>query len=552
MKTRILLLAVVFACAGGTKETKEGPPPAATAQTQPPAAPAAEPAPPPAPAPGVTPPATTGEKPVVTGTPPAAEVQKPSPAATPEPPLMPDEPFRAEQPRPLAVQPHFAAPVPLQKKLKNGARVLIVENHQVPLVAVDIRFFHGVDADPADRPGLAEFVADTVDEGTKTRSAEKFAEQVENLAAHLGAGAALEGSSAHLNCLSETLPDALELFADMIQNPAFRAEDVERVRVLRLTGLEQKRANLGALASDEADRILFGPEHPWGKPSGGTPESVAAITPAELTAFHARWWVPNNAIISVSGDIKPAEIVQLLNDKFAGWKAKPLPKLKLPPFPRLAKRNIDALEKATATQSQVWVVGQLFKASDPDALPLRVANLPLGGMFTSRLNMNLHEKHGYSYGVRSGLSLMRNSGTFAASGAIIARNTVEAVAEYENELKKFSDGNVSETELANAQEALIRGLPASLETNDAVSGAMSNLVSLGLPLDYYKTLPGRIAKVSQKDVKRVVTKWIKPDRWPVVIVGPIGQSRAALEKLDLGPVTIAPAPGSAPKTSASR
>src|SRR5207244_3448836 len=171
--------------------------------------------------------------------------------------------------------------------------------HRGPLVAVDIRFFHGVDADPADRPGLAEFVADTVDEGTKTRSAEKFAEQVENLAAHLGAGAALEGSSAHLNCLSETLPDALELFADMIQNPAFRAEDVERVRVLRLTGLEQKRANLGALASDEADRILFGPEHPWGKPSGGTPESVAAITPAELTAFTARWGVPNNASVTV-------------------------------------------------------------------------------------------------------------------------------------------------------------------------------------------------------------------------------------------------------------
>src|SRR5205807_5996281 len=135
--------------------------------------------------------------------------QQSAPSA-PEPPMMPDEVFRAEQPKPLPVQPHFDAPVPLVKNLKNGARVLIVEKHQVPLVAVDVRFLHGIDADPKDRPGLAEFVADTVDEGTKTRPAQKLAEAIEDLAAHLGAGASLEGSTVHLNCLTETLPQAVE------------------------------------------------------------------------------------------------------------------------------------------------------------------------------------------------------------------------------------------------------------------------------------------------------------------------------------------------------
>ncbi|MGE5047655.1 MAG: insulinase family protein [Deltaproteobacteria bacterium] len=470
--------------------------------------------------------------------------------AAPEAALMPDAPFRAQVPAPLPVQPHFEPPVPVQRKLQNGARVLIVENHSVPLVAVDIRFLHGVDADPKDKPGLAEFVADTVDEGTKSRPAAKLAEEIEDLAASLGASASLETTGVHLNCLAETLPKALDLLSDVVQNPAFRPEDVERVRLLKLTALEQKKANTGALAADAAARILYGPSHPWGQPAGGTPEAVAAITPQDLAAFHDAWWVPNDAIISVSGDVKPAQMVQLLESAFASWKRRPLPRLSLPPFPTLSRRSIDVREKGGTTQSQVWVVGRMFKATSPDAIPMRVANLTLGGLFTSRLNLNLREKHGYSYGVGSSLSLLRDSGTFAARGGIVAKNTVDAVKEYENELKTFSNGKVSDAELAAAKEALVRGLPAALETNDAVSGAMGNLVSLRLPLDYYRTFPARIGKVRQKDVQRVVTKWIKPDRWPVIIVGPVGQSKDALEKLNLGPVSVSPAvPAAKPSAS---
>ena len=199
------------------------------------------------------------------------------------------------------------------------------------------------------------------------------------------------------------------------------------------------------------------------------------------------------------------------------------------------------------------MVGRLFKATHPDAIPMRVANLTLGGLFTSRLNLNLREKHGYSYGVNSSVSLLRNSGTFSARGGIVAKNTVDAVSEYEKELQTFSNGEVSGVELAASKEALVRGLPASLETNDAVSGAMANLVSLGLPLDYYRTFASRVNKVTQADVRRVVTKWIKPDRWPIVIVGPVGPSKAALENLKLGPVSISPAvpPAGAGKPAAS-
>jgi len=483
--------------------------------------------------------------------PPAGQMAQPAPNAVAETPLMPDEPFRAQVPPPLARQPHFDPPVPVQRKLKNGARVLIVENHSLPLVAVSVRFLHGIDADRMQKPGLADFVSDTVDEGTKTRSAVNLAEEIEDLAAHLGAGVSLETANVGLNCLTETLPKALELLADVVENPAFRDEDVERVRVLKLTALEQKKANPGALAADEAARILYGPDHPWGQPAGGTPQSIGSITAADLAAFHARWWVPNDAVISVAGDVKAGEIVRLLDEKLASWKPHPLPRLSLPAFPRLTRREIVAREKPGTTQAQVWVVGRLFKATDPDAIPMRVANLTLGGLFTSRLNMNLRETHGYTYGVGSSVSLMRRSGTFAARGGIVAKNTVEAVAEYENELQRFSSGEISDAELSASKEALVRGLPAALETNDAVASAMGNLVSLGLPLDYYRTFPARVGKVSHADVKRVVKKWITPGRWPVVIVGPVEQSKEALERLNLGPVSIAPAvPAGKPSAAA--
>jgi zinc protease len=469
-------------------------------------------------------------------------------AVAPEPPPNPDAEFREQKPAPLAVQPHFIAPVAVEKRLKNGARVLISENHALPLVAVNVVFLNGIDAEPIDKAGLAEFVTDTVDEGTKSRPATKLAEEIEDLAALIGASAGRETSSASLNCLTETLPKALELLADIVQNPAFRSEDVERVRGLMLTALQQKKANPGAIAADEASLILYGPKHPWGQPAGGTPETISKITPADLAKWRDAWWVPNNAIISVAGDVKPAEVMKLLEERFANWKARPLARLKLPRFPEL-KREIVAIDKPGTTQSQVWVIGRLFPARHPDAIPMRIGNMVLGGLFTSRLNMNLRERHGYSYGVRSQLALSRSTGAFFATGGIIAKNTVDSVKEYEQELLAFKSGDVSDEELTNAKEAYVRSLPSALETIGAVAGAEASLVALGLPRDYYRTLPDKIEKVSRKDVERVSKKWMHPDRWPLVIVGPVGKSADALQALGLGPVELRPAPGTTAPTA---
>ncbi|TMA23260.1 MAG: insulinase family protein [Deltaproteobacteria bacterium] len=467
----------------------------------------------------------------------APEPQKPS-----EPPLMPDQPFRNGRPEPVQRAAKFDAPVPIERKLKNGARVLIVPNHSVPLVAVEVRLLHGVDAVPIAKAGLAELVADAVLEGTRKRSAEQLARDIEDIAAHLTSSAGNESTAVHLNCLSEQLPKGLDILADVVTQPAFRPADVERVRTLRLARLLQKQANIGQLAADEARRLMYGADHPLGQPDSGTPAIVQKIQRREIAAQHKAWWVPNDSVIAVAGDVDPDEAMKLLERAFASWRPRPMPELELPPPRPAGKRFISLVEKPSATQSQVWVVGPLFPARDPDAVPLEIANNVLGGVFTSRLNLNLREKHGYSYGVFSALQLGRLSGNFRAQGGIIAKSTVPAAAEYEKEIAAFASGDMTEDELRRARDTYIRTLPSQLETSDAVASAMANLVVLGRPLDYYKTLPDRAQALTREQVVDVVKKWVKPESWPVVIVGPVGDARAELEKLGFGPVEKAAVP----------
>ena len=482
--------------------------------------------------------ACAAEKAAVRPAPATAPAAAAATVKPPEPPATPDAEFRAHKPPPAAGEPRFQAPVPAEARLANGARLLVVENHAVPLVSIEVLVESGVDAEPAGKGGIASFTASMLTEGTKALPAQAFAARVEDLAARLSASADLEATRVRLNCLTETLPQALDLLADALVDPAFRPEDVERVRGLLLTGLVQKKASLQALARDAAARILYGAGHPWGRPAGGTPETVKSITRADLSRFHQEWYRPNHAIVAVSGDTTLAEVKKLLDAKLAGWKRKALPALKLPPLPRIEARSVTIVDRPGSSQSQVWVVGRLFAASDPDRVPFLVANNVLGGLFGSRLNMNLREEKGYSYGAFSGGRFGRTTGSFTASGGIQARSTAEAVGEFEKELSAFAGGALRPGELEKSKEALIRSLPARLETNDAVSGSIASLAFDGLPLDWYRRFPDLVARVDAGEVARVARAWVHPERMPVVVVGPKAEWEEKIRALGLGPVTV--------------
>jgi zinc protease len=450
----------------------------------------------------------------------------------------PDEAFRATKPAPLAGELNFAAPVPVERKLKNGLVVLIYENHQIPLVVADLAIKSGVDANPLDKAGLAEFTAALLDEGTKKRSALELGEQLENLAAQLSANAGQDSTRLHLNCLSETLGEALDLLADVTTSPAFRAEDVERVRKAYLTDLAQRQASPRTMAMDAANRVIYGEKHPWGQPSGGTQASVQKLQPQDLAHFHSTYFVPQNAVLAVAGDVKTDELMALLERSFGAWKGKAPAPIKLPRLPEDSRRLI--VVDHPGSQSRLLIADTMLSANDPDVVPMKAANLILGGLFSSRLNLNLREDKAFSYGIFSSLAFNARNGFFSAGGNVIAEHTAEAVAEMEKEFTRFVSSGVTPDELNSAKSAYLRSLPSMLETNDAVAMSLDTLVMHRLPLDYFAKLPALIESVNAQEIARVAKKYVKPASWPVVIVGPMGQAQEKLTALGLGPVVVQP------------
>lgn len=461
------------------------------------------------------------------------------PAATPTPvapaPSPPVDAWRDTQPPPLAAVPPFRAPVPVQRGLPNRLPVLLRENHAVPVVVVELFIRTGVDGDPPDRPGLADFVAAALDEGTRSRTNQQLAEALEDLAASLSVSPGLDGIRIHLNCLTETLAPALDLLADVALNPAFRPADVERVRGITLTGLQQRRGSPGALASDEVARLLYGPKHPWGQPAGGTMESVRAIRRQDLVRFHDTYFRPNNALLSVSGDFEPSTILMLLAERFGAWRPRALPPSRLPPFPREGPRTVITVDMPDSTQSQLALATRTIPATSPDALALSTANVALGGMFTSRLNHQLREVRGWTYGMASGVGFNKRTGVFQVRGSVVAAHTVDSLKDIEAELARYSGGDITDAELSEAKEGILQSLPSALETNDAVASTFVTLSNLGRPLDWYATLPARLGAIGRDEVARVSRAYLSPAKLSVVVVGP-RKDQDGLAGLQLGPV----------------
>jgi zinc protease len=462
----------------------------------------------------------------------AASRPAPSAPATPAPPA---DAWRAVQPPPLPAVPPFRAPVPVQRAMPNRLPVLLRENHAVPVVVVELVIKTGVDGDPPGKAGLADFVAAALDEGTRSRTADQLAEQLEDLAASLTISPGLDGIRIHLNCLADTLQPALDLLADVALNPAFRPPDVERVRGITLTGLEQRRGNPAALASDEVARLLYGPRHPWGQPAGGTVESVRSIRRQDLLRFHGTYFRPNNALLSVSGDFEPRTILSLLADRFGAWQPKPLPPSRLPPFPKDTARTVVTVDQPDATQSQLALATRTLSATHPDALTLSTANVALGGLFTSRLNHQLREVRGWTYGMFSSVGFNKRTGVFQVRGSVVAAHTVDALKDVEAELGRYATGDITDDELAHSKEGILQSLPSALETNDGVASTFVTLSLLGRPLDWYATLPDRLGALTRDEVARVARANLDPARLPVVVVGP-KKNQEGLAGLQLGPV----------------
>jgi zinc protease len=441
--------------------------------------------------------------------------------------------------RPPALPPLKPLHVPAVQvaTLPNGLRLYVVEMHKVPVVDITLMIGAGAARDPQDMPGLATFTANMLDEGAGTRSALAIAEQADYLGATLTTGAGAEIATVHLHCTRARLDGALDLMSDVALRPVFADSEIVRQRELRKNALLQLRDQPTAMAPLAFNAIVFG-AHPYGHPAGGNDASTAALDRARVVDFYRTFYQPENAKILVVGDLTPAEARQAVEARFGAWEKGSVAPPPLAEPPAAAPRTFYLVDKPGAAQSVIRIGHVGVPRSTPDYFALRVLNTILGGSFTSRLNQNLRETHGYTYGASSAFEMYRLAGPFRAGASVQTAKTDSALIEFFKELRAIRDRAVPPAELAKAKAYIALSLPADFETTQSAAGLFTDLVANDLPLDTYETFIPRIQAVTAEDVQRVARKDIDPDHFAVVVVGDRSQIEKPIADLNEGPIEI--------------
>ena len=429
--------------------------------------------------------------------------------------------------------PRFSLPQIQKRRLTNGLEVLVVEHHELPVVTMNLVVKSGSAADPADRAGLASAVANLLDDGTATRSAIDIAEQLAAIGAQLSTSAGWDASTVSLTTLTRHADAALGIFTDVLLNPAFADAEVARFRASRLTALAQQRSDPTAISGVVYPALLYGRGHPYGRPALGDEASVQALTAADVRAFYTARYLPNNASLIVAGDVTPDQVVAKLEQSLAGWKAGAPPALQIAQPALRDKSVIYLVDRPGAAQSVINIGHVGVARSTPDYFPLLVLNHILGGQFMSRVNLNLRENKGYTYGARTAFDYRHGPGPFAASAGVQTAVTKESVAEFLKELRGIrGEIPVTAEELENAKRGLTLAFPRSFETPAQIAGRLTDVALYGLPADYFDTYVANIERVSLGDIARVANSAIDPARLAILVVGDRKVIEPGLRALD--------------------
>lgn len=423
-----------------------------------------------------------------------------------------------------APTPPLKLPTPTRFQLSSGAKVLVVERHALPMAAVAIVWPVGAASEAPSEAGLVGLVTDLMDEGTATRGPLKLAEDLDGLGAELDVYSNWDVSGVTLTSLTRNLDGALGILADVVSAPAFDDKELERKRADHLTALLQQRDNPVQVSSDVFGGALY-PGSRFGQPLGGTEAALKSLTRADVLAFHRARLGPSAATILVVGDVRPADLEPRLEKAFAAWKetgAKVSPAV-APTGTGSAHRLL--VDRPGAAQTVVRVGLPSVPRNHPDYFPLVVMNTLFGGMFSSRLNMNLREAHGYAYGVGSNFAFRKQGGPFVMGGSVKTATTGPALTELYAETNRLRDQPVTPEELRLAKDLLEREMARRFETVHEVAGELAAQVVYDLPEDYLATYGAKVEAVTAADVQRVARAHIDPSRLSVVLVG----DRAAIE-----------------------
>lgn len=434
--------------------------------------------------------------------------------------------------------PQVRLPEIQKSRLSNGLEVWLVEHHELPTIALNLVIQSGSARDPFEKSGLASMTADVLDEGTSTRSALDISEELETIGASLFVNASFDGSFLGLNTLSKHVDNALKVYADVLANPTFPQKEFDRLKSQRLTSLIQQKDQPTTIANNVFSSVLYGSNHPYGYNSSGSDSSLQRMTREDLVDFYRTHYRPNNSTLIVVGDTKIDEIKGKLEAALAQWKPAPVPSFSVPKPNGVEKVRVYLVDKPGAPQSEVRIGYPALARSTPDFFPVIVMNRMLGGQFTSRINLNLRERHGYTYGARSSFSFQKGEGPFSASGGIVSEKTDSALREFFYELNLMREQGMTEEELTFVKKGMTGAFLLTFETPSQLAGALQNVVLYNLPETYYSSYLQNIDNVGPDDVRRVANKYLDTQHMAVVVVGDLATIQKGIADLQLGEIIV--------------
>ncbi len=444
-------------------------------------------------------------------------------------------PDRIRPPQPGTV-PALKLPAIQKRLLSNGLPVWMVELHEVPVAQVNLVVQSGSANDPAGKFGVTSLMMAMLEEGAGARSALEIADAVDFLGADLGTGSTFDASAVRLHVPVARLAEALPIMADVVLRPTFPEDELKRIRQQRLTTLLQARDEPETILAQAFPRVLYGPTHRYGYAMIGTASTVAGFTTADLRAQYTAAFRPSNSALIVVGDVAPDRVQPLLESSFGAWKTEgTLSPARLPAVDQPAKREVHIVDKPDAAQSQIRIGSIGVPRSTPDYFPIQVMNTILGGSFASRLNMNLREKRGYTYGASSGFDMRASAGPFSAAAGVQTDKTSESLTEFFNELNGILQ-TVPADELARAKNYVALRFPSGFESTTDISRRLEEALTYRLPDDYFSKYVQNIEAVTAADVQRVAQKYIQPTRLAVVVVGDRKIIEPGIRALNLGAI----------------
>jgi zinc protease len=432
-------------------------------------------------------------------------------------------------------EPTFKPPVAKRVRLPNGLAVLVVENHALPIVSMSLVVpTAGTAYDPKDKPGIAAFTADMLDEGVAGMTAIQIAQEEDRLGATITLGAGVDAARISVSTLTATLDSTIDLLAKIVSQPAFDPADFSRVAGDRATALELRRDRPREVASLVLAGALFGIDSAYGHPGAGVRESFKSISLADLKSFYAARWNPAAITLVVAGDVDSRKVVDKLNAVLGKWQAPGAKPARIKGTPSKPGARLQLVDRPNAPQSDVRIGIVGIDRKDARYYAFEVMANVLGGGFTSRLNQRLREQLGITYGIGAGMDWRLQPGPFSISSAIVAAETGHGIAEALAIVTDLAAKDVPAAELDKAKQNMIRALPAEFATNAETAAAFANLAMHGLPDTWFARYADQVRKVTAADVRAVAKAAIPSGKLVISVVGDMAKVRADLDKLGLG------------------